>query len=336
MIENVIIENCGPLMHVHWPLGPGFNIIIGENDTGKTLLLKALFTTVRSVEEYGRGSDTRTFRQVLDNKLTWTFQLKKLGDLVRKGEGNKFRLEIIIENQKIAFSFGQSAEKGVGEVVEPHETRKANSIYLPAKEILSIESIIRQSREIDTQFGFDDTYYDLVQAVNKPAQMGKNWKSFSDARKGLGQFINGRLEQKGKEWYFIKGKSWHPMSITAEGVKKIAILDRLLSNRMLSPESILFIDEPESALHPGAIIKLMEVLSLLSGQGVQIVMATHSYFVLKKLQLLAREKQFSSPIISLSDQKTVISDLKDGMPENPIVNTSIALYDEELEATFGG
>lgn len=336
MIENVTIENCGPLKHVQWAPGPGFNVIIGENDSGKTILLKALFTVVRSVEEYGRGNDTRTFRQVLDNKLTWTFQLKKIGDLVRKGEGNRFHLEMVLDNQKINFSFGQSAEKGVGDVSKPEKNRNANSIYLPAKEVLSIESIIRQSREIDTQFGFDDTYYDLVQAVNKPLQKGKNWKLFSDARKGLGQFVNGRLEQEGKEWFFVKGKSWHPVSITAEGVKKIAILDRLLGNRMLTPESILFIDEPESALHPGAIVKLMEVLSLLADQGVQIIMATHSYFVLKKLQLLTRKKKYTSPIVSIFDGKVVISDLKDGMPENPIVNTSIALYDEELEASFGG
>lgn len=223
----------------------------------------------------------------------------------------------------------------MGETVEPDITRNSNSIYFPAKEILSLESIIRQSREIDLQFGFDDTYYDLVQAVNKPPQMGKNWKAFADARKNLAEMIGSRIEQSDKQWYFVKGKSWHPIFVTAEGVKKIAILDRLLSNRILSPESVIFVDEPEAALHPEAIVRFVNVLSLLAGQGVQIFMATHSYFVLKKLQLLAGQNQQSEPVLSVSGKDPVLNDLKDGMPDNPIVNTSIALYEQELEASLG-
>nr|WP_291321746.1 AAA family ATPase [Desulfonatronospira sp.] len=73
----------------------------------------------------------------------------------------------------------------------------------------------------------------------------------------------------------------------------MAILDRLLGNRMLTPESILFIDEPEAALHPAAIIKFLDMLALLAVQGVQILMATHSYFVLKKLQILTVQNDMS-------------------------------------------
>jgi len=335
MIERFTVENCGPLQKIEWQPGAGFNAVIGENDTGKTLLLKSLYTAVRSMEEYKRGQDMRTFRQTLDTKLIWTFQVRKVGDLVRKGEGNRFRFEGIIDGQKVFFTFGQSAEKGVGETVEPEIPRSSNSIYFPAKEILSLESIIRQSREIDLQFGFDDTYYDLVQAVNKPPQMGKNWKAFAEARKDLADMIGGRIEQAGKQWYFVKGKSWHPIFVTAEGVKKIAILDRLLGNRMLTPESILFVDEPEAALHPEAIVRFLNVLSLLAGQGVQIFMATHSYFVLKKLQLLAGQNNISIPVLSVSGKTSVLNDLKEGMPDNPIVNASIALYEQELEAGLG-
>ena len=60
------------------------------------------------MEEFGKGEDIRTFRQVLDHKLTWMFQLKKIGDLVRKGEGNKLRFEAVIDTRKLFFTFGQS------------------------------------------------------------------------------------------------------------------------------------------------------------------------------------------------------------------------------------
>lgn len=103
MLETFNIKNCGPLQDVQWTPGPGFNVVIGENDTGKTLLLKALYDLVRTVEEYGRGSDYRTFRQVPDSKLTWTFQLKKIGDLVRKGEGKKLQVKTTVDNRNVFF-----------------------------------------------------------------------------------------------------------------------------------------------------------------------------------------------------------------------------------------
>lgn len=65
MIESFSLDNCGPVDHVEWSPGTGFNVVIGENDTGKTLLLKMLYDAVRSLEEYQRGNDNRTYRQVL-------------------------------------------------------------------------------------------------------------------------------------------------------------------------------------------------------------------------------------------------------------------------------
>lgn len=138
-----------------------------------------------------------------------------------------------------------------------------------------------------------------------------------------------------KQWIFVKGKAKHPISVTAEGVKKIAILDRLLGNRMITPGSILFIDEPESALHPQAIVQFIDMLHLLVEEGVQIFMATHSYFVLKKLHLLTFHDKRSIYVNSLSEGQSTLNDLQDGMPDNPIVNTSIELYEKEMEASLG-
>ncbi|WP_368501347.1 AAA family ATPase [Oceanobacter sp. 5_MG-2023] len=49
----------------------------------------------------------------------------------------------------------------------------------------------------------------------------------------------------------------------SEGIKKIAILDTLLGNRF----SVVFVDEPESALHPTAIVQLIDILALLAAKG---------------------------------------------------------------------
>ena len=107
-----------------------------------------------------------------------------------------------------------------------------------------------------------------------------------------------------------------------------------MSNRYLTPNSIIFIDEPESVLHPKAIIEFLEIIYLLSKQNIQIFMATHSYFVLKKMMLIAKKYKINIPIISILQDNIIIDDLYNGIPDNPIIDTSIELYEEELDISL--
>ena len=132
-------------------------------------------------------------------------------------------------------------------------------------------------------------------------------------------------------WLFVKGRHKFPIGVTAEGIKKIAILDTLLGNRYLDTNSVVLIDEPESALHPTAISQLLDIVAMLAERGIQFFMASHSYFVVKKLFLIAQERGWSIPVISATDTGWVCDDLKDGMPDNPIIAESIRLYQQEVE-----
>ncbi len=88
LLDTVQLRNFGPLVTLGWPeLGPikPINLVIGGNGTGKTFLLKALYSAVRTMEEYKRGDDQRTAAEILAEKLYWTFPPDKIGDLVTKG-----------------------------------------------------------------------------------------------------------------------------------------------------------------------------------------------------------------------------------------------------------
>lgn len=205
---------------------------------------------------------------------------------------------------------------------------------MPTKEVLSLHHIILESRELSKTFGFDDTYLDLTRALRQPITRGNNFPQFAASRKNLGEIIDGKVEydEKSSRWQFKKGNQKFPISVTAEGVKKISILDTLLGNRYLDATSVIFIDEPESALHPAAISKLMDIIAMLSDCGIQIFMASHSYFVIKKLFLIAQEKgNFSIPVISMVDGIWHTENFREGLPDNPIINESIQLYREEVE-----
>jgi AAA15 family ATPase/GTPase len=335
-IKSFKCENFGPLINVQATALGSLNLIIGANSSGKTFMLKALYAIQRSQEECGRGDDRRSFEEVLSDKLYWVFQPERLGDLVTKGGGNRLKANFETENNcAIVFNFGQDTTKNLTIEHNNLPKRQANSIFLPPKEVLSLFKVIIKSGLQDKLFGFDATYVDLVLALQQPTQMGRNFDAFKASRQSLERMFHGRIEfnAQAEKWIYRKGNSRFSIHITAEGIKKIAILDTLLGNRFLTPDSIVFIDEPESALHPKAISQLLEIVGLLSQKGIQFFMATHSYFVFKKLYLIALQEKISIPLLMETDKGWVQKDLKDGIPDNEIIEESIRLFDQELEAS---
>lgn len=97
---------------------------------------------------------------------------------------------------------------------------------------------------------------------------------------------------------------------------------------------MVLIDEPESALHPAAISRLLDIVTVLAERGIQFFMASHSYFVVKKLCLIAQEKGWSLPVLSAVDAGWRRDDLQEGMPENSIIAESIRLYEQEVSLAF--
>ena len=143
----------------------------------------------------------------------------------------------------------------------------------------------------------------------------------------------GRVEydETSGRWQFKTGNRKYPIDATSEGIKKISILDTLLGNQYLGANSIVFIDEPESALHPVAISNLLDIVSALADHGIQSFLASHSYFVVKKLYLIAQEKKRSIPVISAHGAHWTAENLSEGMPDNSIIDELIRLYKAEVE-----
>lgn len=338
MIKQFSFSNFGPLNQVTSNVLGSINLIIGGNSAGKTFLLKALYAACRSQEETGRGNDPRDFTEVLSDKLYWTFQVEKLGELVSKGAHGRLQVNISQkDNGSLVFGMGPDTSKKITLIHNNLSSREANSIFLPPKEVLGLSKVILKSALQDKAFGFDATYVDLVVALQAPVRRGRPRDAFQQSKNKLENMFQGRMEYDSSKdsWIYKKGNSKFSVNITAEGIKKIAILDTLLSNRYISPDSIIFIDEPESALHPSAISQLMEIVEILAGQGVQFFMATHSYFVVKKLFNLALKGNVKIPVL-MPDVNGVWtqSDLKDGMPKNPIIEESVRLFDEEMEISL--
>jgi AAA15 family ATPase/GTPase len=334
MINSLELKNFGPIQQLKCEnLGP-INLVIGGNGTGKTILLKALYSAMRTLEDYKRGNEPRNASEILADKLYWTFETEKIGDLVSKGADEPLFFKLNFDGQEFCYGFGKDTTKSIQTLENHVPPRRSNSIFLPTKEVLSLYHIILESRELSKTFGFDDTYLDLARALRQPPKGGRNYQQFAESRKNLSEILDGKVEydEKSRRWQFKKGNQRFPIGITAEGIKKISILDTLLGNRYLDPNSVIFIDEPESALHPTAISKLLDIVAMLAECGIQFFMASHSYFVIKKLFLISQKKNnLSIPILSGEGDKWHVANLKAELPSNSIIDQSIQLYKEEVE-----
>jgi len=338
MLNNIEIKNLGPLNDIVWNNLSRINLVIGANDSGKTFLLKTLYSAMRTLEDYKRGDERKKVAEILAEKLYWTFQPEKIGDLVTKGTNNTpLSCNITFDNQTFFhYKFGKTTSKQISSIENNVKPRSSNSIFLPAKEVLSLDSIILKSREQDKTFGFDDTYLDLARALRSSPKGKSNDSELTQVHQNIEKMLGGKVEydEVSGRWQFKKGNQKFSIGVTAEGIKNLAILDNLLTTRYLDKESIIFIDEPESALHPVAISQLLDIVALLCEYGIQFFLASHSYFVVKKLFLLAQEKDLSIPVISANQSEWQDVDLKNEMPDNPIIDESIRLYKEEMELAF--
>ena len=50
-------------------------------------------------------------------------------------------------------------------------------------------------------------------------------------------------------------------------------------------------------LHPKAISEFMDIIAILAEKGIQIFISMHSYFVIKKLAIVAQREKINIPVM---------------------------------------
>lgn len=359
MFENIKISGFYGMPHLSLGNEAGslgklgkLNVIIGENASGKTGLLKLLYAIVKASSNY--FNDQLELKpdlaKALAEKLDLTFlpRNKGLADLVTKGESGmavEARLSNKPSNADLAIKFKIGAESRTTinlEQVNTHGELELSAIFLPAKEVLTLLEAISYTREQHKIPNFDDTYYDLVKALRVKTVQGKIPAEILGVSKTLEALFEGKVVQSienGTTTFIYKnGNSKYTMHQTAEGIKKIGILTTLINNRLLNKDTILFVDEPETALHPMAqrtFVRILHKISHLS--GAQVFIATHSYYILNQVHIVAMENSDYVPCLSIvkGDSKAKqyeYFDLGKELPHVPIMKEALDMQSEELEA----
>jgi predicted ATPase len=210
-----------------------------------------------------------------------------------------------------------------------------HALFFPPEEVIGKIGAIATTREHREVIGFGDSHYDLVKALRQPESYHERAPEMERAQKTLDGMFPGKIRQrKDGTFEYRRGSSRFEMSQTADGIKKLGSLLHLLRNGLIQDGVTVFFDEPSTSLHPEWVLTFSEVLFQLAQAGVQIVIATHSYIVLKQFELLAREHKEKIPLCVLSKGEDTVrssfADLSDHIPENSIVDASVELLNRDL------
>ncbi|HEY8376974.1 MAG TPA: AAA family ATPase [Nannocystis sp.] len=255
---------------------PGINVLMGENATGKTHVLKAMYAALRGSKAGTPDAFAVKFRRVFrpdsDN----------LARLTRRGGPAHWALQVRDSAAGAVSLDWHSKEDSWGRGRIINSLRAPPSLYVPPREVLAMYSgfvAAYEARELD----FDETYYDICKALGAAPLRGARLAAVADLLTPLEKILGGKVILRGNHFFVQQGDAETEAHLLAEGLRKIAALAYLVANGTITRDSVVFWDEPEASLNPRLVVQVVEFVRALARAGVQVFLASHDFLLLHRL-----------------------------------------------------
>lgn len=331
MIEQLKIQKFTAFSDITLDFCPGINVFVGDNGTGKTHIIKLLYSILSALRGGVRISD----------KIAKVFLPKemRIGRLVkRKNKSTSAAINLLYNGKNLALSFSNHTKDNLEITNNINPSEIGESVYIPVKEMLSNAPGFRSlynAREIH----FEEVYADIVDKAFLPILKGPA----SEQRKKLLMMIQkimaGKIVLKDENFYLRNSDGELEFTLLAEGFRKFGLLWLLIQNGTLLSGSSLFWDEPEANINPIMMRPLIEILIHLQREGVQIFLATHSYVILREIDL-QKTKGDKIKFIQLSKKDENIVPLSgknySEISENKIASAYEQILEQELAKGLSG
>ena len=352
-IKRLELQNFTCFAKADMDFSSGINVFIGENGTGKTHILKALYSMILKNSQF----DVIKFQMNEQQKqgaeggvntlynFTNVFQTPELS----RNDANEFRCKVYLGSKHhLNFRFSRIGDKIEWQLLPLDNELKLpfdlNPLFIPCFEMLAWFKGFTSAYEM-RENSFDATYYHLAKALS-PLPLRENgvsdWKILYNT---LAEDTHITVTQLNGEFYVnVKGKDEQLFNAkrVATGINKLAQMIYLIKNGSLTKKTILFWDEPETNLNPLYIKIVAQFLQTLAKNGVQIFVATHDYLLAHLLSLDAsyRRETEAPPMKFFAFYKgedgTEIesADTIAGIQNNAILDEYSAYYDLEQELYY--
>lgn len=340
VLRRLRIKNFTVFAEADLEFCEGLNVFIGENGVGKTHLLKLPYAAMAAMAAPGRDRDCRPTKSLLSRsiaeKLVNVMRPDRLGRLARRQPGRQrceVRLACSQDGPEVGFSFATQSKSEVVVDRVPATWLPTLPVFLPTRELLTIYpgfSALYDMRHLE----FEETWRDTCQLLGSPTLKGQRETHAREFLEPLECLMGGRLTLgRNGRFYLRNEQGAMEVPLVAEGVRKLAMLARLVATGSLTGGTTVFWDEPESNLNPKLIKGVADAILHLAGRGVQAFVATHDLFLLREFELLLADGTHSDvpsrffALASTPEGPEVVVEQGDSIEDvNPLV-----LLDETLD-----
>jgi hypothetical protein len=342
-ILRLSLQKFSAFQEAQFDFSPGINVLIGANSTGKSHLLKLLYTAHRVAEESHAGTQQMgpdRYGMRLAEKLAGVFKPEdaQIGRLVHRQRG-RGTAEVALETSEGGLGFALSS---LGKLTMRNRrwTPSTPAVFLPSREVLAMyEGFVAayEARELS----FDETYYDTCKALSASQLRGPRGERAAQLLEPIEQALGGKVRLVGNRFHVLLGNGEFEAHMVAEGLRKVASVAHLIANGSLVENGVLFWDEPEANLNPRLIVQVVDFLQAFARRGVQVFLASHDYLLTHKLSLAAEypapEGAVDMRFFSLyrSDERAAQVESAStlaGLEHNPILQEFARHYDAEADA----
>ncbi|RPH92734.1 AAA family ATPase [candidate division KSB1 bacterium] len=336
-VKNLHFKNFTAFKDIQMEFSEGINIFIGENGTGKTHVLKALYAAC-NITRKDISYNGSSFHEALIRVFAPLDE--RLGRLVRRRRGvDKAEIKISRTDAKIGIAFTpREADTPKTQGLSDWTNVRMDCVMIPVQEMLS-HSPGFMSLYQDHRISFDSTYNDIIQRALIPLRRGAadtpRLKLLHKIRKAM----EGTVQIKGEQFFLKDKHGVIEFSLVAEGLRKLGLIWVLIQNGTLQNNAVLLWDEPESNLNPKLARTVVEILLELQRLGTQIFISTHDYNTLREFDI---QRQSGDKIVFHSlyrkdnDIKVNSSPIFLDIDPNTILETYTSLYDRAIEKAVGG
>jgi predicted ATP-dependent endonuclease of OLD family len=339
-LMKMALENFTAFDRIEVNFSPGINVFIGDNGTGKTHVLKILYSFCESENEPSffvklnhcmisqYMGDSFNFAKFHDNN-TRIVPIQKI-DVIADGK----KLDAV--RKLIDIHIDASMEKIDDEKQQrdnASKTLKISAAFIPAKEMLTHAGL--EKDYLQRILPLDDTLIDIINkcGLSEIRELSPGLTIISNKIKDV---IGGDIRFEDNQYAIVRYGKYIGFQKEAEGYKKFSCLWRLIATGILQKGSVLFWDEPEANINPKHIPILVDILYALQKQGVQIFVATHDYLLAKYFEVrkttehalifhaFFRTNEVNASVQVESDDSFTL------LENNSIIKQNIALYREEV------
>ncbi|MDW6019912.1 AAA family ATPase [Vibrio plantisponsor] len=251
------------------------------------LLLQIMIIRMFSHGADSAAIDSSAIRYILthdlEEELIHNFQIESIDELLSTSKStitlnDYFKLDLM--NDRISAEVDDTCTKSF--VQRPSAVFFESPAYWRVRDALIDAKLASSNYEFLT--GVPKYFFDLNSDLSKKSIKNSNFPQIS---KHLESALGGEFVFERGKFYFNDNHLNKKISknLVSFGMTNLGILNALIKNNVIQKDSFVFIDEPETNLHPDWQVLMIESLATLSQSGVNIVINTHSTEILKYIEI---------------------------------------------------